>query len=139
MTRSLKTFAMLALLASGGCAAPPPPRDIAADKAKLQADATSWFDFYANADGRGMGDLYSDDAVPASNCEAECNHWMRSFLLAATVIVIARSSVTSPASVAVKFSKSPTTLHQIVRPRAKHKRSRKKHTELGQPSASDHA
>ena len=63
MTTSLKTLAVLALLALGGCAAPPPPRDTAADKAILQADATSWFDFYAKADGPGMGNLYADDAV----------------------------------------------------------------------------
>ena len=63
MTTSLRALAVLALLASGGCAAPPPARDITADKAKLQADATSWFDFYAKADGEGMANLYAEDAL----------------------------------------------------------------------------
>jgi ketosteroid isomerase-like protein len=63
MTPSLKTLAVLALLTSGGCATSSPARDTEADKAKLQADATSWFDFYAQADGPGMANLYADDAV----------------------------------------------------------------------------
>jgi ketosteroid isomerase-like protein len=63
MTPSLRTLAVLALLTSGGCATSSPARDTEADKAKLQADATSWFDFYAKADGAGMASLYAEDAV----------------------------------------------------------------------------
>lgn len=63
MTTSLKTLTLLALLASGGCATAPPARDSEADKAKLQADATSWFDFYTKADGDGMANLYAEDAL----------------------------------------------------------------------------
>lgn len=39
------------------------PRDTAADQAKMQADALSWFDHYAKADGEAMGNLYAEDAL----------------------------------------------------------------------------
>ena len=55
MTRCSRVLAIAALMASLGCASPAPPaQNVDADKAKLQADATSWFDFYAKADGDGM-------------------------------------------------------------------------------------
>jgi hypothetical protein len=62
MTTTLKTLAMVAMLTAGACTKAPPPRDMAADKAKLQVDATSWFDFYAKADGDGMA---NSDRAPA--------------------------------------------------------------------------
>ena len=63
MTTSLKALAALLGLLACGCTTPPPARDTEADKAKLQADATSWFDFYAKADGDGMANLYAEDAL----------------------------------------------------------------------------
>jgi len=61
-----KTWAALAFvitLAAAGCTSATPARDVAADKAKLEADATSWFGFYAKADGDGMANLYAEDAL----------------------------------------------------------------------------
>jgi ketosteroid isomerase-like protein len=63
MTTSLKALAALLGLLACGCTTPPTARDTEADKAKLQADATSWFDFYAKADGDGMANLYAEDAL----------------------------------------------------------------------------
>jgi uncharacterized protein (TIGR02246 family) len=37
--------------------------DAAADQAKLQADALSWFGFYAKGDADGMANLYAEDAL----------------------------------------------------------------------------
>jgi len=53
---------MVVGIAVAGCTATTPTRDVAADKAKLEADATSWFGFYAKADGEGMANLYAEDA-----------------------------------------------------------------------------
>jgi len=53
--------AMVAVMA--GCTTAPPARDVEADRAKLRADALSWFDFYAKADGEGMANLYAEDAL----------------------------------------------------------------------------
>jgi len=61
--QSVGAMAIAGLLACAGCTAAPPAQDIEADKAKLQADALSWFDFYAKADGEGMANLYADDAL----------------------------------------------------------------------------
>jgi uncharacterized protein (TIGR02246 family) len=61
--RVVGALAMVGLLAGGGCTAAPPAQDTEADKAKLQADALGWFDFYAKADGEGMASLYAEDAL----------------------------------------------------------------------------
>ena len=63
MTRTWTAVGIVLALAASGCTTPAPPRDVAADKAKLEADATSWFGFYANADGEGMANLYAEDAL----------------------------------------------------------------------------
>ena len=64
MTRTSKALMVVTALAAAGCtSATPPARDVAADKAKLEADATSWFGFYAKADGDGMANLYAEDAL----------------------------------------------------------------------------
>jgi ketosteroid isomerase-like protein len=34
-----------------------------ADRAKLEADAVSWFGYYAKADADGMANLYAEDAL----------------------------------------------------------------------------
>ncbi len=57
-------FATLGVIAaSGGCAKTPAPQDVAADKAKLQTDALSWFDHFASADSEGLANLYAEDAL----------------------------------------------------------------------------
>jgi ketosteroid isomerase-like protein len=57
-------FAALGVIAvAAGCAKAPPPQDVAADKAKLQTDALSWFDHFANADSEGLANLYAEDAL----------------------------------------------------------------------------
>jgi ketosteroid isomerase-like protein len=57
-------FAALGVIAvAAGCAKTPPPQDVAADKAKLQTDALSWFDHFAAADSEGLANLYSEDAL----------------------------------------------------------------------------
>jgi len=58
----LLAFLVLGVIAAG-CAKTPPPQDTAADKAKLQADALSWFDFFARADSEGIANLYAEDAL----------------------------------------------------------------------------
>ena len=59
---ALVVFAVIA--ASFGCAQTPAPApDTAADQARLQADALSWFEHYANADADGMANLYAEDAI----------------------------------------------------------------------------
>jgi ketosteroid isomerase-like protein len=67
-------FAVLGVIAiAAGCAKTPPPQDVAADKAKLQTDALSWFDHFAAADSEGLANLYAEDALlmppnaPAAN------------------------------------------------------------------------
>ena len=62
--RTLKAVVIVGLLVTAGCSSPAPAaRDVAADKAKLEADALSWFGFYATADGEGMASLYAEDAL----------------------------------------------------------------------------
>ena len=57
-------FAVLGVIAiAAGCAKTPPPQDVAADKAKLQTDALSWFDHFAAADSEGLDSLYAEDAL----------------------------------------------------------------------------
>jgi hypothetical protein len=60
-----RVVSFVVVVASVGCASPSPSptQNIEADKAKLQADATSWFDFYTKADGDGMANLYAEEAV----------------------------------------------------------------------------
>jgi uncharacterized protein (TIGR02246 family) len=64
MTRyTWKGLAMVALLVAAGCApAAPPAQDVAADRAKLEADASSWFTFLDKGDTAGMANLYAEDA-----------------------------------------------------------------------------
>jgi uncharacterized protein (TIGR02246 family) len=57
-------LAIAALVAMAACTtAAPPAQDVAADKAKMEADAASWFDFLAKGDPDGMANLYAEDAV----------------------------------------------------------------------------
>ena len=63
MSRKLMlVFAVIGVIAAG-CAKTAPPQDVAADKAKLQTDALSWFDHFANADSEGLANLYAEDAI----------------------------------------------------------------------------
>ena len=71
--KPLLALALVAAIAlSSGCAQKPAaqpetaaaaPRDTAADKARMEADALTWFDHYAKADGEAMGNLYAEDAL----------------------------------------------------------------------------
>lgn len=67
MTRhTWKALAMVAVLVAAGCTpAAPPAQDVAADKAKLEADASSWFTFLDKGDTAGMANLYAEDALLA--------------------------------------------------------------------------
>jgi len=59
-----KAVAMVAVLAVAGCTtAAPPAQDVAADKAKLEADAASWFALLDKGDTNGMANLYAEDAL----------------------------------------------------------------------------
>ena len=62
-TKMWSAVAIVTVMAVAGCTSAPPAQNIEADKAKLQADALSWFDFYAKADGEGMANLYAEDAL----------------------------------------------------------------------------
>ena len=62
-TKAWIAVVLVSATALAGCTAATPARDVAADKAKLEADATSWFGFYAKADGDGMANLYTEDAL----------------------------------------------------------------------------
>ena len=61
--KTVGAWAIAGLLICAGCTAATPAQDVEADKAKLQADALSWFDFYTKADGEGMANLYAEDAL----------------------------------------------------------------------------
>ena len=61
LSLALATLGVIA--AAAGCAKTPPPQDVAADKAKLQTDALSWFDHFASADSEGLANLYAEDAL----------------------------------------------------------------------------
>jgi ketosteroid isomerase-like protein len=64
MFNRLLTLAVVGVIAAtSGCAPTPPVQDTAADQAKLQADALSWFDHYAKADADGLANLYAEDAL----------------------------------------------------------------------------
>jgi ketosteroid isomerase-like protein len=64
MCKHLIALAIVGVIAATtGCAPAPPAQDTAADQAKLQADALSWFDYYAKADGDGLANLYAEDAL----------------------------------------------------------------------------
>ena len=54
---------LVGIAALNGCAKTPAPQDMAADKAKLQTDALSWFDHFAAADSEGLANLYAEDAI----------------------------------------------------------------------------
>ena len=59
---AIAAFALI--IAAIGCAkAPPAAPDTAADVAKLQADALTWFGFCEKADADGMANLYAEDAL----------------------------------------------------------------------------
>ena len=60
--KTLLAFAVLGVLAAG-CTKTAPPQDVAADKAKLEADAVSWFDHFSAVDSEGVANLYADDAI----------------------------------------------------------------------------
>jgi ketosteroid isomerase-like protein len=63
MLRNLSlALAALGIIATG-CAKIPAPQDAAADKTKLEADALSWFDYFAKADSDGISNLYAEDAL----------------------------------------------------------------------------
>lgn len=64
LRRLVLAFMVIGLVfTAGGCAQAPPAQDVAADEAKLEADAVSWFGYYANADADGMANLYAEDAL----------------------------------------------------------------------------
>ena len=64
LKKLLLAFAALGVIAvAAGCAKTHPPQDVAADKAKLQTDALSWFDHFAAADSEGLANLYAEDAL----------------------------------------------------------------------------
>jgi hypothetical protein len=59
-------LAIVAAVAALACNTPtpaPPAPDVAADKAKLETDAASWFDLLAKGDTNGMANLYAEDAL----------------------------------------------------------------------------
>ena len=64
MTRhTWKAVATVVVLVASGCTtAAPPSQDVAADKAKLEADASSWFGFLDKSDTASMANLYAEDA-----------------------------------------------------------------------------
>ena len=68
--RNVFAYAVIALIAVAAACAPAPapapaapPQDMAADEAKLKADALIWFEHYANASADGMANLYAEDAL----------------------------------------------------------------------------
>jgi ketosteroid isomerase-like protein len=63
MTGTWRAAGLAIALAAAGCtSAPPPAQDTAAAKAKLEADATSWFGFLDKGDTASMANLYEEDA-----------------------------------------------------------------------------
>jgi len=62
--KPLIALVTLALAGTVGCArAAAPAHDPTADLARLEADATVWFDYYATANAEGLGSLYAEDAL----------------------------------------------------------------------------
>jgi uncharacterized protein (TIGR02246 family) len=62
-TRTCTALVLVAVMAGAGCTTAPPAQDVAADKAKMEADATSWFTFLDKGDAEGMANLYAEDAL----------------------------------------------------------------------------
>jgi len=63
-TRTWMALVFVAVMAGAGCTtAAPPAQDVEADKAKMEADATSWFAFLDKGDADGMASLYAEDAL----------------------------------------------------------------------------
>jgi uncharacterized protein (TIGR02246 family) len=59
-----RCLAIVTAVVAVACTTPAPPaQDVEADKAKMQADATSWFEFLAKGDPDGMANLYAEDAL----------------------------------------------------------------------------
>ena len=57
-------LAIVTAVAAAACTtAAPPAQDVEADRAKMQAEALTWFDLYSKADGEGMANLYAEDAL----------------------------------------------------------------------------
>src|SRR5205085_4254722 len=48
---------------TAGCAPSQAPANSDADRAKLEADALSWFNYFDKADADGMANLYAEDAL----------------------------------------------------------------------------
>jgi uncharacterized protein (TIGR02246 family) len=64
LTKTWRALAFVAVIVGAGCtAATTPAQDVAADKAKMEADATSWFTFLDKGDAEGMASLYAEDAL----------------------------------------------------------------------------
>ena len=64
MTKTfVRLLALSALLGATACPSTTAVPDPAAEDAKLRAEALVWFDYFANADGPGMGNLYAEDAL----------------------------------------------------------------------------
>ena len=56
-------FVLTAFTACAPAPAPAPVVDIAAEEAKLKADALSWFEFYNKGDADGVANLYAENAL----------------------------------------------------------------------------
>ena len=66
VSKVVRLFAIFGLVAAAsGCTPTAAGPDTAADRAKLESDALSWFDHYANADAEGMANRYAEDALLA--------------------------------------------------------------------------
>jgi uncharacterized protein (TIGR02246 family) len=64
LTKTWRALAFVAVIVGAGCTtATTPAQDVAADKAKMEADATSWFTFLDKGDAEGMASLYAEDAL----------------------------------------------------------------------------
>ncbi|MEZ5319871.1 MAG: nuclear transport factor 2 family protein [Vicinamibacterales bacterium] len=66
LSRMFGAAACVVVLAATGsaCAPPaPPPQDVAADEAKLKADAGIWFEHIRNGNADAAANLYAEDAV----------------------------------------------------------------------------
>src|SRR5262245_45866311 len=61
--KPLFALAIFVIAAAGGFVQTPSVADTAADQAKLESDALSWFEHYAKADADGMANLYAEDAL----------------------------------------------------------------------------
>ena len=73
----------LGIAVLGACApAPPPAQDVAADIAKMKADAAAWFNHMATGDAAAAANLYAEDALvlpdkaPALNGRAAVREYL---------------------------------------------------------------